>query len=192
MRIAMSGNNSGLQRQENRGSATPLVLGLALATLVLTTQSGCLSLNRFIRKSSPQLDTSLLEAQGFSVPPGGMPTEVDSASAGEPSVILEIRRGGTERHVERIPLPMDKGVFIEDIVQQAKLHEHLGNLNISIMRPNQNTGAPPIRLDLRTDSKGRANSIGSNYALLPGDHLIVIEDQRSMLERFIASQFTNQ
>ncbi|MEM8732863.1 MAG: hypothetical protein AAGG44_01480, partial [Planctomycetota bacterium] len=186
MRIGMSGIKLGLELRANRGSVAPMVLGLAMASLILTTQAGCLSLNRFMRKSSPQLDTSLLEAQGFSVPPGGMPTAVDAGSSGEPSVVLEIRRGGNERHVERIPLPMDKGVFVEDIVQQAKLHEHLGNLNISIMRPNQTAGSPPIRLDLRTDSKGRAHSVGSNYALFPGDHLVVIEDQRSMLERFIA------
>jgi hypothetical protein len=144
-----------------------------------------------LNPESPQLDTSILQAQGYSIPPGGMPTKVDASESGEPSVVLEVRRGGNERHIERIPLPMDRSLFVEDLVQQAQMHEKLGNLSISIMRPNEVPGQPPIRLELQTNSKGKASSLGSNYALHPGDHLVVVEDQRSLLERFIKSQFSN-
>ncbi len=59
---------------------------------------------------------------------------------------------------------------------------------VSIMRPTE-AGGPPLRLDTRIDDSGKATNIGQNYALLPGDHIIVASDNRSSLERFIDKQF---
>lgn len=160
-----------------------------LIGLLMSTQSGCITLSALMgQKRSPQLDTTLLEMQGYSVPPGGLPASIGLADSNQPQVVLEVRGDGKEKHLERIPLPTDRSVFIQDLVQQAQLSEHLGRLEISIMRPN-GPAAPPVRLDLRTDDNGKPTSMGSNYALLPGDHIIVLNDQRSGLERFIAKQF---
>lgn len=164
------------------------MLMLVCASL-LATQSGCILLSELLgQRNKSQLDTSLLEAQGYSIPPGGMPTQVKPDPSGKPRVVLEIRTGENQRHVESIPLPMDRGLFIQDVVQQANLHESFGNLSISIMRSNGG-GAPPVRMDCRTDEDGAVTDMGANYALLPGDHIVVLEDQRSALERFLTSQF---
>lgn len=152
-------------------------------------QCGCISLQSFIQADKPQLDTSYLKAAGYSIPPGGVPMymEQEESTSTEPQVVLEIRGGENERHVQKVPLPVERPVFVEDLVKQAKLNEQLGQLNISIMR--KTVEGPPIRLKIRTDSDGKAESIGSNYALQPGDHLVIIEDNRSSLERFMESQF---
>ena len=150
---------------------------------LLATQPGCLLLNTFLpRKDRSTLDTSLLKAQGYSIPPGGMPAAVALDPNDGPRVILEIR--SDERHLETIPLT-DKGMFIEELVQQAKLHETFGSLHISIMRPN-GEGAAPVRMDVTTNDDGKATNVGQNYALRPGDHIIVINDDRTYFERFIA------
>lgn len=154
---------------------------------VLCFSNGC-ALSSLISRKSPQLDTSLLEAQGYSIPPGGMPSTMEEQdSSGEPSIVLEVR-GGEKRKARRVPLPVDRGVFIEEIIQQGNLHEHLGRIQASIMRPTA-AGNPPIRMVVRFDDEGKATSVGQNYAVLPGDHVIIYEDQRSMLERFISEQF---
>ena len=71
---------------------------------LLATQPGCVLLSAFLpRKASNQLDVSLLKAQGYSVPPGGMPAAVALDPNDGPRVILEIR--ADERHLETIPLP---------------------------------------------------------------------------------------
>ncbi len=167
----------------------PTLTRFVILSVVLS-QAGCVSLAAFLgQKKSPELDTSLLQAQGYSIPPGGMPTQIDPQVAGSgPHVVLEIR--SEDRHLESVPLPMDRPVFVEDIVRDAQLSERFGRLRISIMRPN-GSEAPPVRLDLRTNSDGKATSVGGNYALLPGDHIIINEDNRSGLERFIDSQFKN-
>ncbi|MEZ6151194.1 MAG: hypothetical protein R3C09_13810 [Pirellulaceae bacterium] len=74
------------------------------------------------RRKAPTLDTRLLEAQGHSIPPGGMPAPVAPDPNGH-AAILEVREDGT--HVESIPLAMDRSVFIEDIVQQARFRQVL-------------------------------------------------------------------
>ena len=149
---------------------------------LLATQPGCFLLSALLpRKPGNGLDVSYLKAQGYSIPPGGMPAPVALDPNDGPRVILEIR--GDKRHLETIPLP-EKGMFVEDLVQQAKLHETFGQLGISIMRPN-GQGAPPVRMDLTTNDEGKATNVGQNYGLLPGDHIIVLPDDRSHLERFI-------
>lgn len=163
---------------------------LAWLGCCLSTQSGCITLAHLIRgdTKSATLDTRLLEAQGYSIPPGGMPSPVAADPHGAPRVILEVRNG--DRHLESIPLSPERPMFVEDIVQQAQLHERIGELAISIMRPD-GQGGPPVRLDLRTDLKGKATNIGQNYALLPGDHIVVNGDQRSGLERFVDKHLRN-
>ena len=158
--------------------------------LCLLSQSGCLTLSAIMGKPKPgSLDLSMLEAQGYSIPPGGMPSPVATAPEGGPRVILEVRDGG--RHLESIPMPTDRAVFIEDIVQQAQLHERMGQLVINIMRPNAQ-GGPPIRMETRTDDAGKVTNIGQNYALIPGDHLVVVGDKRTGLERMIDKHFRNR
>lgn len=158
------------------------LFGIVLCLFSLP-QIGCMSFGELLGKQkSPTLDTSYLKAQGYSIPPGGMPAPVNPKQARGPAVVLEIR--GDDTHLESIPVPMDKAIFIEDLVQQAHLHEKLGALSISIMRPTGGN-APPVRLEVALDSAGKAKSIGQNYALLPGDHIIAIHDSRTYLERFI-------
>ncbi|MCA9132227.1 MAG: hypothetical protein KDA45_03700 [Planctomycetales bacterium] len=154
---------------------------------LLASQGGCVTMSALMgQKRTATLDTHLLEAQGYSIPPGGMPSPVAPDPSGKPRVVLEVRVG--ERHLESIPLPLDRGMFIEELVQQAQLHDRFGNLNISIMRPN-GAGKPPVRLEAAIDDKGKAKSVGQNYALQPGDHIIVVNDNRSSLERFIDKTF---
>lgn len=157
-----------------------------LIVAILSTQSGCLMLNAFMGRSKRSgLDTSMLEAQGYSIPPGGMPLPVKPEVDGKPRVVLELRGDG--RHLESVPLPLDRALFVEDLVQEAKLHEQIGALSIAIMRPN-GSSAPPLRLDAKTDDDGKVINLGQNYALLPDDHVIVYSDQRTLLEKFLDSQ----
>jgi len=161
-------------------------IALCLLAVGLCTQSGCITLSALMgQKRSPKIDTSLLAAQGYSIPPGGMPAPVAMDPSEGPRIVLEIRSGESQ-HIEKLPLPVDRGVFVDDLVKQTELNKQLGNLSISIMRPN-GSGAP-LRLTTTTDKHGRSKNMGQNYALLPGDHVIVYGDQRTLLERFIDDQ----
>ena len=107
------------------------------------------------------LDTTLLEAQGYSVPPGGMPAAVPAEQRSGPAVVLEVRGGASAR------------------------------LKVSIMRP-VGSGQPPVRMEVRTDAQGRVTNVGANYALLPQDHIIVVEDDPPGLGQMIMDRLTGK
>lgn len=127
-------------------------------------------------------DTTMLKAQGYSLPPGGMPSALPASMVRDASsVVLEIR--GDEPKMTAISLPEEQTITVEDLARKAELSDLLGNCQVSIMRPNGNQ--PPVRLDVRLNAKGKASNPAQNYGIRPGDHLIVIGDGRSHLERFV-------
>lgn len=151
--------------------------------LMLASQTGCLSLSTFLgQKRKPGLDTSFIAAQGYQVPPGGMPSQVPSSIqlTGQ-EFILELR--GSEKQMAAIPLDPDKSMTVEEMAKRADLVDKYGRAQIYIMRPTE--GGPPIRLDCLLDAKGKCVNPGYNYGLRPGDHVIAMGDGRSMFERFL-------
>ena len=158
-----------------------IALGCALTML---SQAGCVTLLGKPRRS--KIDTSYLEAAGYSVPPGGMPAPVGRLSGDGMAIIMEVRGAEEKPHIEQIPLPKDRPMFVEDLVREAKIAERVGGVNISIMRP---TGAnlPPVRMDVLVRETGKCKNFEDNYALMPGDHVIVNCDGRTSLEVFVDS-----
>lgn len=159
-------------------------LVLAGCTLLCVNQVGCVTFSSLMgRTRSPTLDTSYLEAAGYSIPPGGMPTPIGNTSGDGQSIVMEVRTGSDKPHLEQIPLRKEQPMFIEDLVREAKINERVGGVAISIMRP-AGPNLPPVRMDVRVKHDGKVKNMSENYALMPGDHLIVTGDQRTSLEMF--------
>jgi hypothetical protein len=154
---------------------------------LLASQTGCFSLAMLMgRSKKPRLDTSYIEAAGYSIPPGGMPAPVGNVANDGQSIVMEVRTPGEKPHLERIPLQKNRPMFVEDLVREAKINERLGGVMISIMRP-AGGNLPPVRMDVRVKDNGQIKNMEENYALMPGDHLIVNHDQRTSLEVFVDS-----
>lgn len=148
-----------------------------------TSQAGCLSMSSFLgQKRKPGLDVAMLAAQGYQLPPGGMPSPLPpQIQLSGSEFILELR--GSEKAIAAIPLDAEKAMTVEEMAAKTDLTDKLGRASIYIMRPsNQGT---PIRLDAKLDSKGRCVNPGQNYALRPGDHVIAVDDGRTLFERYI-------
>ncbi len=155
-------------------------LALFSACLVLATQSGCLSLSSLMgQKRKAGIDTSML---GYQIPPGGMPSPVpEGISLTGQEFILELR--GSEKKIAAIPLDPEKGMTVEEMAKKVDLADKVGRASLFIMRPTE--GGQPIRLDAKLDSKGKCVNPGYNYALRPGDHVIAMDDGRSLFERYV-------
>lgn len=152
---------------------------IAACAVMLVGQTGCVTLLGKTR--SPKLDTSYLEAAGYSIPPGGMPAPVGRMTGDGQAIVMEVRTAGEKPHMERIPLPKDHPMFVEDLVREAQIHERVGSVKISIMRP-AGPGLPPVRMDVNVLENGKCKDLEENYALMPGDHLIVNHSGRTGLE----------
>lgn len=158
------------------------ILVIAALSGLLASQSGCLSLSTFLgQKRKPGYDLSMLQAQGYQIPPGGMPSPLPpSVQLTGTECILEIR--DSEKQMAAFRLDSERGMTVEELAKKAELADKLGKANLFIVRP---TSASPIRLDAKLDGKGRCIDPGHNYALHPGDHVIAIGDGRTLFERFV-------
>ena len=133
-------------------------------------------------KREPTLDTTMLKAQGYSLPPGGMPSALPAGvQLDGTNVVVEIR--GDEPKMTAIPLPSSQSVTIEDLYRKLELTDSLGASFISIMRPTPS--GPPVRLAVMVNAKGKASNPSHNYALYPSDHIIVVSDGRTLFERYL-------
>ncbi len=155
---------------------------IILCTL-LAFQTGCISFSSFFgQKRKPGLDLSMLEAQGYQVPPGGMPSPLPSSiQLTGNEFVLELR--GSEKQIAAIPLDPEKGMTVEEMARKTELVDKLGRANLFIVRPTDS--GTSIRMDAKLDGKGRCVNPGYNYALRPGDHVIAMGDGRSLFERYI-------
>jgi hypothetical protein len=124
------------------------------------------------------LDTRLMRAEGYSFDEKGA-QRVIPAGDGRPSIVMEIRHG--KRQFERVPLAAEKPTYIQDIVDDAKLVDKLGNIQVTILRPTGPT-SPPIRMPADFDADTKRIVVGQNYALQANDQLIVTKDTRSWLD----------
>jgi len=150
-------------------------LGFA-ALLALT---GCSSiLGDRSREPVEGLDTRGLRAAGYNFDERGVQRALPPDD-GKPAVVLEVRNG--KRHFERIPLSADKPTFVQDVVDDAKLVEKLGKIQITILR---STGAnsPPIRMVSDFDAETKRIVVGQNYAIQPNDKIVVNKDSSSWLD----------
>lgn len=134
------------------------------------------------QKRKPGLDLRMLEAQGYQVPPGGMPSPLPSnVHLTGSEFVLEVR--GSEKQIAAIPLDPEKGMTVEEMAKKTDLAEKLGHANLFIIRPTDS--GTSIRMDAKLDGKGKCVNPGYNYAIRPGDHVIAMGDGRSLFERYI-------
>ncbi len=124
------------------------------------------------------LDTRALRTAGYNIDERGV-QRAHAADDGKPAVVLEVRNG--KRHFERIPLSAEKPTFVQDIVDDAKLVDRIGKIQVTILRPTGAT-SPPIRMVSDFDAETKRIVVGQNYAVQPNDKIIVSKDSHNWLD----------
>ena len=149
------------------------------AGVLLVCSTGCTTL--FGRRGGPgdDLDLSQIKRDGYTVGPNGV---MQAMPSDETSVVLEVVDG--KRHFEKIPLIQGQPMFIADVVKDADLRKKLGPIHVRILRPN-GQGAP-VRMDVDFDESGKRVKDGTNYSLRPGDHIVVMKDDRGFASQMFS------
>jgi hypothetical protein len=140
------------------------LVNLLAMLLSVTTMLGC---------SALQLDPSsaaLFTTQGTEV---GAGQQISAA----PSVKLEIRAAGKSPEFREIPLR--EGMCIQDALIETQLTRRFGRMNLELMRRNAQGLA---KMDSRYEHKRNRVNPMYDYALHPGDHLVVTEDTTTVLD----------
>jgi hypothetical protein len=164
--------------------AVPVLLNAFLCLMLLGAFSGCASMTGSTSSEPVDgIDTKAMRAAGYNFDDMGaqkpLPTDAE-----KPSVVLEVRDG--KRHLERIPMTPDKPLFIQDVIQDAKLEEKLGQIKVAVLRPIGDS-APPIRMEVDMERSGKGVVKWQNYALQPGDQIVVSKDNTTWMDGVISS-----
>jgi len=146
--------------------------------LLVASTSGCAALIGRKYSESEKIDLTPVKKEGYSIGPYGVMQPMSTADE-SPSVILEVNQG--KRSFERIPMVPNQPMFIADLVRDADFYRKIGKVQVTILRPNGTN--PPVRMDVDFDPSGKRVEEGMNYSLRPGDHVVVMADDSTFLNR---------
>ena len=152
--------------------------------MLLGTFSGCAAMTGS-KPSEPidGIDTKAMRAAGYNFDDMGAQKPIPT-DAQKPSVVLEVRDG--KRHLEKIPMTPDKPLFIQDVIHDAKLEEKLGQIKVAVLRPSGDSN-PPIRMEVDMERGGKGVVKWQNYALQPGDQIVVSRDTSTWMDGIMSS-----
>ncbi len=139
----------------------------ALLLLLIPVGSGCTAL---------QADSSLgLQTSGL------MEGAAEEAPAA--TISLEVRPAG-RREPEMQQIPMHSLMHVQDLLEHTGLNRRFRRMGLHVMRP---TGGDMVRMKVRfSHETGRVDPL-FDYALRPGDHVVVIEDTSTVLDDMLDS-----
>jgi hypothetical protein len=100
-----------------------------------------------------------------------------------PNYTVEIRRPGYSTQYVRVPHQGE--THLQDALEQSGAARKLKRMELHVMRtPPQ--GGPRQRLSADFDSGEKRVAWESDYAIYPGDHVVVIEDTSSQFDDMIS------
>lgn len=160
---------------------------VAFVALLVVSNTGCSTL--VWNKPKSQFDTTQLKIEGYDVRAlSSQSTLAAMPPSDKPSIVLEVHHNG--KHLERIPLPTDRPWFVQDLINEAEIQKRIGVTDIRIVRPTAVPGPPQV-LDVPVSVDGKEVNAGQNYALAPGDLVIIKANNVGIIERMIPAYFRN-
>lgn len=94
-----------------------------------------------------------------------------------PQYTVEIREAGKDP--EFVRLPMKGNTFVDNAIRESGATKRFKRMNVELIR---NAGGQPQRLEVRYDRAKKGINPVYDYALHPGDHVVVIEDTRTAID----------
>ncbi|NLF73967.1 MAG: hypothetical protein GX575_33585 [Candidatus Anammoximicrobium sp.] len=138
-------------------------IGQTLATVLLL--SGCSVLDTGSGQNLPLPDAAAIAAPGATA-----------------SITMEIRPAGKKPQMTQVQL--DNGTTIQQALEKANLTKRFRRMNIQLLRV---AGEQRAKLDVKYEhTKTQVNPL-YDYALHPGDHLIVTQDTATALDDMLES-----
>jgi len=145
--------------------STGRIWQMGMASMAVLLLSGCSVMDIGGKQTLP-----LPEAAAMAAPAPGA------------SITMEIRPAG--RKPEMVQLQLDNGTTIQQALEKAGLVKRFRRMKIEVMRV---TGEQRAKLDAKYDhTKAQVNPL-YDYALHPGDHLIVAQDTATTLDDMLES-----
>jgi protein involved in polysaccharide export with SLBB domain len=92
---------------------------------------------------------------------------------------------GDEGKVQIEEVPLEPGMTVDDALTKAKAHKKFRRIQVDLGRTQG--GQQPHKMAITYDNGKHHVSHTTNYALHPGDRVIVKKDNRTMMDDFMSS-----
>ncbi len=127
--------------------------------------------------SLPTVGCSSLPAPGAI----GSAQQVDSQTV--PHATVELRR--SERAADPVTVPLQGDMRVQNVLDAAGVLGKVRDMQITIYRAAPNHPQQTIKLVSHYDRREKRVRLESDYAVLPGDHLVVQEKHHSMMDEIL-------
>ncbi len=84
----------------------------------------------------------------------------------------------------RIDLPFTQGATVQQALTESKALKRFQNVKIEIIRTDKQTGQR-VKMNAKYLIGKRRIAISDDYALYPGDYIVVQEDTKTQLDQFL-------
>lgn len=84
----------------------------------------------------------------------------------------------------RVDVPYTQGATVQHAITQAKALKRFSNVKIEVIRTDKQTGQR-VKMNSRYLASKRRIAISDDYALYPGDYIVVQEDTKTQLDQIL-------
>jgi len=155
----------------------PLPRYFAIAGLIVLASSGCALMN-------PAYDiTGLTGDSGASIVPPPGPLNADGSPPRQVTVQLRPIGGNTEMATVK----MEGDESVESVLQKSKAISKFYRMKVSLFRAGRKGPMANEPLRIEYDSASKRVPAQYDYAMQPGDKLLVVEESRSAFEDLMGS-----
>ena len=142
-------------------ASRPLAFQMLAAVLVASSSIGCSTLTTSSLSSNLEQSVAESHVQQASVP-----------EATETCVVEVQSYAGKSRRFE---IPITDGMTVQDIVKAVQVRKLFSRITIELQRPVANS-RKPLKLPVTVEGFGKRVNPAYNYAIRPGDRLVLSED----------------
>ncbi len=115
-------------------------------------------------------------------------TSEKTESAPAPSAAtctVELRMNA--RRTKTVDVPLAEDTRVQDVLDASRATSEFRNLDVVILRPTPEASEPILKLACRFDHRKRQIGWESDYAILPGDRVMVREDPSGGFDKVMSS-----
>ena len=145
--------------------------------------SGLVGCSIFDERIQPTLNAQLLPGDEAA------PQSGDQAKNSDPANQITIEFQSASGKAEGLARPLTGELCVQELLEQTRATKKFRRFNLELYRPL--SGGRWHRMMLEYDRASRCVPPESDYGLLPGDRLVVVEDTSTMVDD-IANTFLNR
>lgn len=116
-------------------------------------------------------------------PQKGLAQAAIGSGATVPTIMVEVRSGYSQKSRTK-QLALTEPLSVQQLLAKTGTLSRFSRMNITIERPVAGQRLP-LKLNIPFDPAAHSVAAGHDYAVLPGDKIVIAEDKRTIVDRVL-------